>query len=337
MKIQERELRRDRLDGRWVIFAPERGRRPYEFHPADRVAPSSVGACPFCPGHEGRTPPEIFALRAGHSRADGPGWRVRVVPNKFGALGAGRTFRRRTSGLIEFGAGTGVHEVIIDTPEHRREWPDLPITQVRDVLAVWRSRLAALETDAAVRFIQLFKNKGREAGASLSHAHTQVIGMPVVPADVARETARAGQERRKTGACPYCRWIASEKALGKRLVAFDSHFIAFAPFASRFPYETRLFPTRHSAAFSGTRDEELASLAKIIRTVLAALRRVACDPPYNIVLRQASVAVRKGDARSAHWSLEILPILTHIAGFELGTGMYINHVFPEQAAEDLRK
>jgi UDPglucose--hexose-1-phosphate uridylyltransferase len=335
MEANGPELRRDRLAGRWVIVAPERLGRPIDFHPVVHAArPSSSRTCPLCPGHEKHTPPESFALRPRRSAPDGPGWRVRAIPNKFPALGREDRGAMGHAGLpFPSLPGIGAHEVVVDTPEHGREWADLPLGQVRAVLEVYRHRMAALGQAVPVRFIQLFKNKGREAGASLSHSHSQIIAMPVVPDDAAREAARAKREMVRTGRCPYCLMIEEEKKAGSRLIALDRHFAAFVPFAARFPYETRIVPLRHAAEFRTASDEELAALAGTALKVLTRMKERLGDPPYNIVLRQAPLV------RSAafHWSLDILPVLTHIAGFELGTGMFINPVRPEASARELRR
>jgi UDPglucose--hexose-1-phosphate uridylyltransferase len=227
--------------------------------------------------------------------------------------------------------------LVIDTPRHGLEWPDLPVGQVRDILRVYRDRLAAAKSPSGIRYVQLFKNKGREAGASLSHAHTQIIGLPVVPDDVGREAGRAVRVFRRTGRCPVCAMLEAERANGARWIAADSRCAVLAPYASRSPFLVRIFPLRHSASFASADEAELLSLAGLSRTLLARLRRKLSDPPYNIILRQPPVASGPGGAKAGHWSLEIAPVLAHIAGFELGTGMFINPIFPEEAAQELRR
>jgi len=332
------ELRRDELSGRWVIFAPERLNRPSDFHRLSGAARvSSSRTCPFCEGHEGMTPPEIFALRRPESEPNGPGWRVRVVPNKYPAVGPGRPIHKPKTGLFEARSGGGTHEVIIDAPEHGREWPGLSLERVGEILRVHRDRVALAEKRAGVRFVQLFKNKGREAGASLSHSHTQIIALPVVPVDVLGESLRVEREFRRTGRCPACRVIEAERAAGERWIAGNADFAAIAPFASRFPYETRVFPFRHFSSFAETTEDEIRSLASLSRSILVRLKKAMDDPPYNLILRWWPHGPGAVSAKAGHWSLEIRPVLTHIAGFELGTGMYINPVFPEDAAKALRQ
>jgi len=194
------ELRKDALSGRWVIFAPERKNRPDDFHRFTGVARiTSPTACPFCEGHEQATPPELYALRRPGTKPDGPGWQVRVVPNKFPAVRPGPHRRETRAGLFASQSGAGSHEVIVDAPEHGREWADLSIDRVRKILGVYRKRVALAEKTPGIRFVQMFKNKGREAGASLTHSHTQIIALPVVPVDIRREAARAARERRRSG------------------------------------------------------------------------------------------------------------------------------------------
>jgi UDPglucose--hexose-1-phosphate uridylyltransferase len=331
----EPELRKDRLEGRWVIFAPERINRPHDARVSFHPSPSR--SCPFCPGREDGTPPEIAALRARGSRADGPGWKVRVIPNKFPALhrDAGECHSAFDPSLIR--PARGIHEVVIDTPRHGLEWPDLSSVAVGDILRVCRDRVAAAERSPGIRHVQLFKNKGSSAGASLSHAHTQIIGLPLVPDDIRREAVRFARELRRGGRCPVCRMLVTERAEKSRWISADRNFAVLAPFASRFSYQTRIYPLRHSASFSESNEAELLSLAALSRSILTRLRRRLGDPPYNIILRQPPRPARPEPAMAGHWSLEIAPVLSHIAGFELGTGMFINPVLPEEAARELRR
>jgi UDPglucose--hexose-1-phosphate uridylyltransferase len=338
------QLRKDLISGRWVIIAAERGKRPDEFRPAPQVrkeAPSP-GFCPFCPGNESKTPAEIFAVRDERTAADGPGWRVRVVLNKFPALTRGAPPRKQVHGIFEFMDGIGVHEVIIESPDHGRELNDLPVDHVRDVLWTWQQRLKSIETETQYQYIQLFKNKGREAGASLSHPHSQILALPIIPRGVKEEIYSAERFFNRTKECIFCRSVREDREAQERVVLINGHFAVLAPFASRFPFEMRIHPLRHAPSFSSAREEELSSLAAILKIVLAKLKAVVFDPPYNIVLHQAPQPDLARKAwpqieRIFHWYLEILPVLTHIAGFEWGTGFYINPVPPEGAAKFLRE
>ncbi|MCX6565499.1 MAG: DUF4931 domain-containing protein [Candidatus Aminicenantes bacterium] len=337
------ELRRDFLSGRWVLIAPERARRPNDFQSVR--APTidvSRTSCPFCEGREAETPPEVEALRDESPVPDSAGWRVRVVPNKFPALTPGPepTPEKRAGGLFESLPGTGVHEVVVDTPDHDREWVDLPVDHIRDVLGIFRRRLRAIEQDSTIQYVQIFKNKGGFAGASLRHPHTQILGVPVVPQQVWEELSALEHHARESGGCFFCRLIKDEEA-GPRRIRTGPDFIALAPYASRFPYETHVLPRRHTALFRETTDEELIGLARMMKFVLSRLRDVASDPDYHIVLRQAPVTrgARPGDPRLdsfVHWRIEVLPVMGLVAGFEWGTGCFINPIVPESAAAALR-
>lgn len=337
------ELRKDLVSGRWVIIATERGKKPDDFRSSEsRSRPEKPrGFCPFCEGSEVKTPPEIQTLRTPGTSPDSPGWKVRVVPNKFPALNRGRPSSKRAKGIFQWMEGTGVHEVVIENPEHDLELGDLPVPHIRDVLAVIRQRIRDIETEFHYRYVQVFKNKGREAGASLSHPHSQIVATPIVPKRVKEEIYGAERLFRGLKECVYCRILKEEGAAGERIVIRNDHFTAFTPFASRFPFETAVYPARHSPFFTDIREEELSSLAETMKSVLTRLKGTVGDPPYNMVLHQAPNPSHSRQAwpeidRIFHWHLEIFPILTKVAGFEWGTGFYINPVPPETAARYLR-
>jgi UDPglucose--hexose-1-phosphate uridylyltransferase len=338
------ELRKDLISGRWVIIATERSKRPDDFRPAggQPTIAEARGFCPFCEGNEGKTPPEIFALRTGGTSPDSPGWSVRVVPNKFPALNRGTTPPKHTRGIFEWMEGIGVHEVIIENPNHALELADLTAAHLRDVFRVFQLRIQAVEEDLHYQYVQLFKNKGKEAGASLSHPHSQLVATPIVPKRVKEEIYGAERLHRSFKECIFCRIIREEQAIGERLVYQNRHFAVITPFASRFPFEMAIYPLRHSPFFTSLRNEELESLAEAMTTVLNKLKKTLGDPPYNLVLHQApnpalSVKDWPDIGRIYHWHFEIFPILTKVAGFEWGTGFYINPVPPETAAGFLKK
>lgn len=337
------ELRKDLVSGRWVIIATERSKRPDDFRPQGLIAPvpEATGFCPFCADNEGKTPPEVFALRAAGTAPDSPGWTVRVVPNKFPALTPGPPPPRATEGLYQRMEGRGVHEVVIENPDHALELGDLPVPHIRAVLGVFQQRIRAIERDLHYQYVQIFKNKGKEAGASLSHPHSQIVATPIIPKRVKEEIYGADRLFRTFKECGFCRILRDEEAAGTRLVASNSHFTAFAPYASRFPFEMTVFPRRHSAFFTDVREDELAALGEILKRVLTRLKETVGDPPFNMVLHQApnpSLSLKGWPDihLKSHWHLEIIPILTKVAGFEWGTGFYINPVPPETGARFLR-
>jgi UDPglucose--hexose-1-phosphate uridylyltransferase len=333
------ELRRDPAGGHWVIIAPERAKRPDEFEPRPlfRLAGSS-DACPFCSGREDRTPPEVAAVRRPGSRPDGPGWSVRVVPNKYPAVSrADGAEGKKNGGLFQSLEGIGVHEVVIEAPGHDAGFSSLSPTAAGAVVRTWRDRLRALENDAPSAYVQLFKNHGREAGASLSHPHSQIVALPVVPLRVREEIDAAVRFRASHGTCLHCRVLAEETERGRRIVLADADHVVTAPYASRFPYEMHVHPRRHAARFADIGGGEAETLGLLLRDVLGRLRRSLDDPPFNLILHQSPPA--RGTDPSAeeeslayHWHFEILPVLTRVAGFEWGTGIHINPVPPEAAA-----
>ncbi|HSA94587.1 MAG TPA: galactose-1-phosphate uridylyltransferase, partial [Acidobacteriota bacterium] len=280
------ELRKDLISGRWVIIATERSKRPDDFRPHGLAAPAAeaAGFCPFCEGNEAKTPPEIYALRTPGTAPDTPGWTVRVVPNKFPALNPGPPPPRATRGVYQSMEGRGVHEVVIENPNHALELADLPVAHGRDVLRVFQQRILAIEAGFHYQYVQIFKNKGKEAGASLSHPHSQIVATPIVPKRVKEEIYGADRLFRAFKECAFCRILREEEAVGTRVIARNAHFTAFAPYASRFPFEMTVYPKRHSAFFTDIREEELVTLAEILKHVLTRLKDTVGDPPFNLVL-----------------------------------------------------
>jgi len=335
------ELRKDLVTGRWVIIATERSKRPDDFRRNNLDRPAErIGFCPFCEGNERKTPPEVYALRPKKTPPDTPGWRVRVVPNKFPALNPGKPVQKLTQGVHQWLPGLGVHEVVIENPDHKLELSELPVEHISDILGVINSRIEAIETEVQYRYVQVFKNKGREAGASLSHPHTQIVATPIVPKRAKEEIYGALQKFRQLKECVFCRKIRQEEEEGKRIVLKNEKFIAGTPFASRFPFEVVIYPITHSDHFTDLSGKDLISLASILKELLGKLKATLGDPPFNLMLHQSPNPAASRDpqetAAAYHWHIELFPILTKVAGFEWGTGFYINPVSPETAAESLR-
>jgi len=328
------ELRKDPVTGRWVIIASERAGRPTDFV-RERML-SSGGSCPFCYGSEDKTPPEVLAYRASNAPADSPGWRVRVVPNKYPALRIEGSLGRRAAGMYDLMNAIGAHEVVIESPDHLAQMADLGAAQIAEVLWAYRERFLDLQRDSRFRYILIFKNQGPEAGATLEHTHTQIIATPVVPKRVNEELdgARAHYEQRER--CIFCDLVAQELESGVRVVGQNAAFVAIAPFAARFPFETWILPLRHSATFETVSAADVHALAELLRQTLRRLRGALGDPAYNYVLHTAPA---RGDQVDEfyHWHLEIMPKLTRVAGFEWGSGFYINPTPPEVAAATLRE
>jgi UDPglucose--hexose-1-phosphate uridylyltransferase len=323
------ELRKDPVAERWVIIATERARRPMDFAP-EVLLPNGPEGCPFCPGHEDRTPPELF--RSGGS--DGGPWTVRVVPNKFPALHADVEVHSAGEGIYDRMDGVGAHEVVIESPDHFTGLGTLPVTHVGEVLVAYRERLLALRKDTRLEYVLIFKNHGVAAGASLGHPHSQLIATPILPELVAEELQGAIRYFRMKERCVWCDIVRQERRDGSRLVLEDDGFIAVAPYASRFPYETWILPTAHQASFEGLMPDEVDAFARLLRELVGRLGRLFADPPYNFALHTAPL--RDTDPEHFHWHLELMPKLTRLAGFELGTGFFINPTPPEDAARFLR-
>lgn len=327
------ELRKDPITGRWVIIASERASRPTDFQ-IDRQMPSG-GTCPFCYGSEDRTPPEVLAYRPETTSPDTPGWRVRVVPNKYPALRIEGLLGRRAAGMYDLMNAIGAHEVVIETPDHRSQMADLTTAQVTEVVWAYRDRFVDLQRDPRFRYILIFKNQGAEAGATLEHAHTQIIATPVVPKRVTEEIAGARQHFELRERCIYCDIVHQELELGTRVVSRNEHFVVIEPFAARFPFETWILPIEHTATFETIPAGQVESLAAVLRDTLRRIHTALEGPAFNYVLHTAPTG---GDrvAETYHWHLEIMPKLTRVAGFEWGSGFYINPTPPEAAAEALR-
>ena len=327
------ELRKDPVVARWVIIATERGARPSDF--AVPSLPPKRGFCPFCEGNEDKTPPEILALRENNAAANTPGWRVRVVPNKYPALQVEGELGKRPHGLYDMMNGVGAHEVIIETPEHLTSLTQLSEKQVEEVLWVYRDRLIDLKRDRRFAYGMIFKNVGSAAGASLEHTHSQLIVTPIVPSLLEREMNGARRFYQYHDRCLFCDILAQETAQGLRVVVEDDNFVSFAPFASRFPFETWLMPKQHQSHFENVHRLGIDGLADVLKRTLIKLERALESPPYNYVIHTGPFTA--ADLDMYHWHIEIIPRLTKVAGFEWGTGFYINPVAPEAAAEFLRQ
>ncbi len=328
------ELRQDPITETWVVIATDRAKRPSDFkRPAEQR--KGAEACPFCYGHEALTPPEIMAYRPSGGRNE-PGWSVRVVPNKFPAL----AIEERPAGVDLGGefyhvqAGYGAHEVIIETPEHDSDLSTHSPDQLRQILRALRDRFSDLRKDRHLRYIQIFKNHGATAGASLEHPHFQLIATPVIPTVVARELEGALRYYEQQGECVYCNLIKREFLDGERLIDENQDFVAFCPYSSRSPFETWILPREHRSDFDALGDRALDSLAHLLKETFARLLGSLENPPFNLILHTAPLDLEATEYY--HWHLEIIPRLTIFAGFELGTGIYINPTPPETAAQFLK-
>ena len=327
------ELRKDPVTGRWVIISSERGRRPSDFQEA---APKRKGGfCPFCAGNERFTPPEILAYREPGTAPNSQGWSLRVVPNKFPALKIEGNLDKTGIGLFDKMNGIGAHEVIIENPSHEMTMTKLPEKKIEDILWAYRDRVIDLKKDPRFQSILIFKNEGEAAGASLEHSHSQLIALPIIPRQVSEEIEGARLYYNYKERCIYCDIVRQEMYAEERNVAENEHFLAITPFAARFPFETWIIPKTHNACFDESQPWEYSSLARILKNVLQRLDKVLNIPPYNYIIH--TCPLRSQMREFYHWHLELIPKLIRIAGFEWGSGFYINPTSPEEAAKFLRE
>jgi UDPglucose--hexose-1-phosphate uridylyltransferase len=332
------EFRRDPLHNAWVVFAPERQRRPQDFAPA---VLQSENLDPFAEGNERLTPPEVYAIRKDKTKPNEPGWRVRVVPNRYPAMRVEGQLQAAPEGLYDRLTGIGAHEVIIETPAGNVAIEDLSVPAIAEIFASYRERILDLDKDHRFQHIYIFKNVGPSAGASLVHAHSQLVALPLVPSLVEGKLIRAREHFILKRRSLFSDILHTERADGSRLVAENDGFLLFCPFASRFPFELAIFPKRHHPEFVSCSTRELEDLAEILRFALQRLNAVLEKPGYNLLLHMAPLR-RPNDERFAStrydycWHLEIVPRFNSLAGFEIGLGAFINTVYPEEAARFLR-
>ena len=328
------ELRKDPITGRWVIIATDRAKRPSDFI-RQPVPPANAAVCPFDYGNEQKTPPEVLAYRASGGR-DQPGWRVRVVPNKFPVLGIEGELNRQGEGMYDKMNGIGAHEVIIETPDHAATLADLPERQIEEVLGAAKDRVNDLKRDRRFRYIILFKNHGEAAGASLEHPHSQLIALPVIPKRVKEEVDAAREFYEQKERCIFCDIIRQESAFRRapggrnRALCSDRALRARA-----FPSKPGSCPQRHASHFEDSDAPTLQNLAWVLRSTLRKINKVLERPAFNFIVHSAPV--QEPFLPYYHWHIEIIPKLTKVAGFEWGTGFYINPTPPEESARFLRE
>ncbi len=327
------QLRKDPITGRWIIVNVENPSyaEDYSVEPPEK----SSKTCPFCPGNEAMTPPEIFAAGRKSGAKNTPGWSLRVVPNKFPALKIEESTEKVAIGIYDRIGGFGAHEIIIESPDHDKDLADLAPEQVELVLKTYRERCMDLRKDARIQYILIFKNHGAAAGASLEHPHSQLIGLPIVPSRVLGEMKGGEKHFEYTDRCIFCDILSQERFDHKLTVLETEQFIAMEPFVSRFPFETWILPKVHAAAFDTIADASLKELADVLKKSLFKIKTVLKDPPFNFMIH--THPIQEPDSDHFHWHIEITPQLTKVAGFEWGTGFYVNPTPPELAAQILKK
>jgi UDPglucose--hexose-1-phosphate uridylyltransferase len=330
------EFRQDPITKQWVIIASERARRPHEFlQKSDPpTIPSFKEDCPFCPGNEKLTPPESMAYRQ-NGTPNGSGWRVRVIPNKFAALvPEGSLERTEEGGIFRRMDGVGRHEVVIESPDHDKPIALMADRQVEEVVLAYRERYLALREDPRFKSIIIFKNHGIRAGTSLEHPHSQIVGVPVVPLSIRYRYEKAASHFDDVGTCVFCDVMRQNLRMKSRVVRETERFLSFHPFASRAPFETWILPKEHQASFGLMMVDDAREFAAMLKTILRQFYRVLKNPDFNFIIHTAPFKNEQADYY--HWHLQILPRLTTPAGFELGTGMFINTAIPEETAAFMR-
>jgi UDPglucose--hexose-1-phosphate uridylyltransferase len=328
------ELRKDPVLGRWVIISTERSKRPKDFKFESEKKSISPKECPFCPGNEAATPPEIFAYRENNSAPNTPGWTLRVIPNKFPALRIEGDINRRGEGIYDRMKGIGAHEVIIETPDHAKDLADLDQKAFENVIRAYQQRILDLKRDSRFRYVMIFKNFGAAAGASLEHSHSQLIATPIIPKRVIEEMDGGRRYYEYRERCIFCDIVVQETKNRTRLINENNSFILICPFAPRFPFESWILPRRHISNFEDSSDEELRDLALILKDCLIRLKKALKSAPYNYIIHTTPITLK--GIEFYHYHLEIIPVVTHIAGFEWGTGFYINPTTPEESASYLQ-
>ncbi|MFH0703360.1 MAG: galactose-1-phosphate uridylyltransferase [bacterium] len=337
------EMRRNPITKSWTIIATERAKRPERPLIDNKLTDEKIieeityeKKCFFCLGNEHTTPPEVFAYRDNHTLPNTPGWSLRVVPNKFAALNLEQEFHVKQENSLKVSShAAGVAEVVIESPHHSKNLALFQPTQVEDVLKAYKERFLSISQKKTIKYILLFKNNGVEAGASLAHPHSQIIATPVIPVNISEELIGANDYFESTGRCVYCDMMKMEIKDKSRIIYESENFVSFAPYASRTPFETWIMPKFHSSKFQDLDDMQIQDLAKIWKHTLYKIYVGLENPPYNYFIHTSPT--QKNTDKYYHWHMELIPKLTIAAGFELGTGIYINIAIPEDCAEFLRE
>lgn len=322
------EIRRDLLTGKWVIFATGEGLTTRDFW-LRREGAVEPEPCPFDNGQEAATPPELFAVRPNDSLPNTPGWTVRVITDRLPILRPEAAEPRDDSPTHELHPARGHHEIVVLTPKHQTGLGELSSGEIETVLGVIRDRHRALTSREDVEHVLTMINHGRESGASLNHAHAQLFGLPFVPEDLEDELTWSEAHLQRTGGCLMCREVSFETKKQLRVIAENDEFVAYMPFASRFPFQVTVAAKTHSARFEETSDGHISELAPLLKQVLGMLFDRLDDPPYNLVIR--SSPSRRASDLSFHWYIDILTRELFAANFELVSDVWVNSVTPESA------
>lgn len=326
------EFRQKPSSKEWVIIATERAKRPDDFVKEQKKEseelPEYDPECPFCPGNEDQTPPEIYRETM---KGD---WTLRVVPNKFAALKDDFPPERKIDGTFLKAHGFGIAEVVIETPVHNKTIATMETFEVERIIRTYRKRYLEIIKKEDVNFITIFRNYGPLAGTSLEHPHSQIIATPIIPPHIRDSVDKVMRSFDTYGKCIYCDTIEEELKRGERVILETDFFAVLSPFAARSPFETRIRPKEHKASFGDISDREILDLAEVLHQTMKKIYVGLNNPNYNYIIRSAPYGDE--DARYLHWYIVIIPKLSTPAGFEISTGIYINTSSPEECAEYLR-
>ena len=326
------ELRYNIISRDWVVIATDRAKRPLDFVKSKKEtepSPEHKDDCPFCPGNEGDGSDET--LRFGDKKS----WRVRSIYNKFPAFSPKVEIKRFNEGIHHSVSGYGATEVIVENPRHNLCMATMKDREVEDVIKAYKSRYEAIQNMKGIESIIIFRNHGASAGTSLEHPHSQLIATPIVPPQIRNRLDAAARFFDATGSCVFCYALAEELKDKKRIVLETERFVSFLPYAGASPFLTWIFPKRHMSSFADIDDAEIKDLSKILRSTLAKLYHGLNNPDFNYTIR--SIPVNEKASAYFHWYLSIVPRISLPAGFELGSGIFINTSLPEESAEFLRR
>lgn len=322
------ELRLNQITNEWVIILG-REKSPQDYiNREKRKLPEFAENCPFCPGNEMHTPSEVYRIM------DERGWRIRVIPNKYAVLSSEVEKIRKEEGLKKSITGAGIHEIIIESPIHNLTTATMPLNYLKDILQTYKERFLEFYTNKKVEHVIIFKNQGLASGTTIQHPHSQIVGLPIIPLQIRQRTAKAMSFFDDTGECIFCKTLKEELSASIRVIYDTEHFVSFIPYASLSPFHIWIFPKRHSGSFSTIKENELWDLAFNLKNTMEKLYYGLENPDFNYVIRSGKPAEQ--DLEYLHWYISIVPRVAQASGFELGSGIYINPLMPETAAEFLR-
>jgi len=334
------ELRKDILLGRWVAILSN-SRTPAEY-PLAHEEKTVQDNCALCAGHEHETPPEITSIRMPSTQRNAPGWWVRSIPSFHPLLQIEGELGRKGVGIYDMMNSIGANEILIESPEHNRRPENLGMEQMTRVITLYRDRVADLHKDARLRYVLIYKDSGKEAGAIFSHPVSFIMATPVIPKTVKDELDNAKLYYSYKERCIFCDIMSEELRVGERIILETRNFVAFCPYAGQFPFESWIVPKRHCCAFHEITDDEIEDMGLILVSLLQKLRKVFNNPPFNYYIHTApNMVPRRGHwhtlGEDFHWHLELIPRLVSTSGFEWGSGFYVLHTSPENAAKYLRE